>query len=158
MSMKPVSIPVVPEAGCITPQTTGSAIFIPMPTAAVRLWTRWGFCQTTKVSSAMITGNPILIMARLHSLCNAHHLRELERVWEQDGQQWAQQMNILLKQINQAVHDAGGCLDTMASELYRKRYRDLLITAESAPHRKQQRKPGSGEKSPAQNPEISLSD
>jgi transposase len=62
---------------------------------------------------------------RVHSLCNAHHLRELERTWEQDGQQWAQQMNILLKQINQAVHDAGGCLDTTASELYRKRYRDL---------------------------------
>jgi transposase len=28
----------------------------------------------------------------LHSLCNAHHLRELERAFEQDGQQWAKAM------------------------------------------------------------------
>jgi transposase len=40
-------------------------------------------------------------------------------------------MNILLKQINQAVHDAGGCLDTTASEIYRKRYRDFLQDAEN---------------------------
>ena len=25
----------------------------------------------------------------MHSLCNAHHLRELERAYEQDSQQWA---------------------------------------------------------------------
>ncbi len=33
-----------------------------------------------------------------HSLCNAHHLRELERAWEQDGQKWAKQM------LNSKVH------------------------------------------------------
>jgi len=74
---------------------------------------------------------PYFNYGRVHALCNAHHLRELERAWKQDGQQWAQQMNTLLKQINQAVHDAGGCLDTITSEFYRERYRDLLITAES---------------------------
>ena len=31
-----------------------------------------------------------------HALCNAHHLRELERAYEQDGQQWAYAMQILL--------------------------------------------------------------
>jgi transposase len=66
----------------------------------------------------------------LHSLCNAHHLRELERAWEQDKQQWAEKMMILLKEINKATHEAGGRLDIMASEHYRKRYRKLLLEAE----------------------------
>lgn len=65
-----------------------------------------------------------------HALCNAHHLRELERAWEQDNQQWAHQMMILLKEINKATHEAGGCLDTLLSQQYRKRYRDLLEEAE----------------------------
>ena len=65
-----------------------------------------------------------------HALCNAHHLRELERAWEQDGQQWAQQMIILLKEINKATHEAGGCLDVLLSQQYRKHYRDLLEEAE----------------------------
>ena len=74
---------------------------------------------------------PYFHYGQAHALCNAHHLRELERAWEQDGQQWAQQMNILLKQINQAVHDAGDCLEPTVSELYRKRYQNLLHEAES---------------------------
>jgi transposase len=65
-----------------------------------------------------------------HSLCNAHHLRELERAWEQDKQQWAQTMIVLLKEINKATHEAGGRLEIMASEHYRKRYRELLEEAE----------------------------
>jgi transposase-like protein len=32
----------------------------------------------------------------LHALCNAHHLRELERAWEQDHQQWAKEMQAFL--------------------------------------------------------------
>ena len=32
----------------------------------------------------------------LHQLCNAHHIRELERAWEQDKQQWAKQMQRVL--------------------------------------------------------------
>ena len=66
----------------------------------------------------------------LHSLCNAHHLRELERAVEQDKQKWAEQMILLLKEINKATNDAGGCLERAASEHYRKRYQDLLHEAE----------------------------
>jgi len=66
----------------------------------------------------------------LHALCNAHHLRELERALEQDKQQWAGQMIVLLKEINKATNDAGGCLETAESEHYRKRYRELLCEAE----------------------------
>jgi len=46
----------------------------------------------------------------LHALCNAHHLRELEKVWEQDGQQWAKEMQALLIDIAKAVDEASGQL------------------------------------------------
>jgi transposase len=65
-----------------------------------------------------------------HSLCNAHHLRELERAWEQDKQQWAEKMMVLLREINKATHEAGGRLESLDSEHYRKRYRKLLEEAE----------------------------
>jgi len=65
-----------------------------------------------------------------HALCNAHHLRELERAVEQDKQKWAEQMISLLKEINKATNEAGGHLETAQSQHYRKRYRDLLREAE----------------------------
>jgi transposase len=65
-----------------------------------------------------------------HSLCNAHHLRELERAFEQDGQRWAKNMKSLLSEINQAVNDAGGCLSEKASATYRKKYRSILDSAQ----------------------------
>ncbi|MGD8619846.1 MAG: IS66 family transposase [Gammaproteobacteria bacterium] len=66
-----------------------------------------------------------------HALCNAHHLRELERVWEQDQQQWAREMQALLIEISQAVADAGGCLPPDEAECWRRRYRRLLERAEA---------------------------
>lgn len=66
-----------------------------------------------------------------HALCNAHHLRELERAREQDGQQWAGQMLDLLIEINRATHDAGGQLDQATSERYRTRYRERLLAADT---------------------------
>lgn len=65
-----------------------------------------------------------------HALCNAHHLRELERAWEQDGQRWAKQMQELLVEIARAVDAAGGCLSPEATEQYRQRYRILLQEAD----------------------------
>jgi transposase len=84
-----------------------------------------------------------------HALCNAHHLRELERAWEQDRQQWAHQMSALLQEINKATHDAGGRLDALASQQYRKRYRDLLAEAErECPAPEETRKSGKRGKVP----------
>jgi len=40
-----------------------------------------------------------------HALCNAHHIRELERAWEQDAMQWAKEMQTLLKEINKEQID-----------------------------------------------------
>jgi transposase len=65
-----------------------------------------------------------------HALCNAHHLRELERAWEQDKQKWAADMAALLKEINRSVLDAGSHLDGIAAAPYRRRYRTLLEEAE----------------------------
>jgi len=65
-----------------------------------------------------------------HALCNAHHLRELERAWEQDAQQWAKLMQNLLCEINTAVQDMGGRLAAETSEAFRKKYRALLLKAD----------------------------
>lgn len=67
-----------------------------------------------------------------HALCNAHHLRELDGVWEDDNkQEWAKEMKALLKEINRATSDAGGMLGTDESEKYRQRYRKILQNAEA---------------------------
>ena len=56
-----------------------------------------------------------------HSLCNAHHLRELERAW-----QWAQDMQNLLLDINKTVDENGGKLPPQLSNSYRTKYRAIL--------------------------------
>lgn len=66
----------------------------------------------------------------LHALCNAHHLRELERAYEQDDQQWAKQMQALLNNILTDVKQHGGSLPTEEAAHYTERYRDLLRQAE----------------------------
>ncbi|MCF8075687.1 MAG: transposase [Desulfotignum sp.] len=62
-----------------------------------------------------------------HDLCNAHHLRELERAWKQDKQEWARNMGELLLQINQAVDDAGGRLESEESREFRQKYRAVFV-------------------------------
>jgi len=65
-----------------------------------------------------------------HALCNAHHLRELTRAWEQDAQQWARKMKDLLETINRKVTEASGALDAQESQKYRRKYRALLKQGE----------------------------
>jgi len=66
----------------------------------------------------------------LHALCNAHHLRELISAYDQDKQEWAGKMQELLKEINIAVHDAGGSLSKNNADKYRQSYRVLLEKAQ----------------------------
>ena len=66
----------------------------------------------------------------LHALCNAHHLRELTRAHEQDGQAWAGKMKTLLEGLNDVVHQAGGALNKQRADKYRKRYRKCLKQAQ----------------------------
>lgn len=65
-----------------------------------------------------------------HVLCNAHHLRELERAAEQDGQRWAGKMQALLRKMNAATQQAGGSLSEEVAERYRRRYRAILVQGE----------------------------
>ena len=62
-----------------------------------------------------------------HSLCNAHHLRELTRAHEQDEQSWANQMKNLLNEIYKNVQEReSNCLDIENIKKYQKRYRTIL--------------------------------
>jgi len=65
-----------------------------------------------------------------HALCNAHHIRELTRAWEQDEQAWAQNLKKLLETINSKVIDAGGALDAKQAQKYRQQYRKLIKKGE----------------------------
>ncbi len=73
---------------------------------------------------------PYYKMDCTHALCNAHHLRELTRAWEQDSQEWAQKLKKLLETINRKVIDAGGALDAKKSEKYRLKYRVIIRQGE----------------------------
>ena len=66
-----------------------------------------------------------------HALCNAHHLRELTRAWEQDGQQWARKLKDLLETINGKVIESGGALDVQESQKYRLKYGAIINEGES---------------------------
>jgi transposase len=67
-----------------------------------------------------------------HALCNAHHLRELQRAWEQDEQAWAQRMQRLLCLMRDAVQAAGGSLPPDKADRWRTVYRKCLARAEKA--------------------------
>lgn len=71
-----------------------------------------------------------------HALCNAHHLRELAWVEEQDGQAWARGMAALLRQIKQrvdAARDQGqAALPARTRRRFRQRYTRLLAAGLAA--------------------------
>ena len=69
---------------------------------------------------------PYFRLLCLHALCNAHHLRELERAYAQDGQKWAKKLKKLLGEMKEAVEKAGGSLSKKAAKKYLKRYRLIL--------------------------------
>jgi transposase len=85
---------------------------------------------------------PYYRYACYHALCNAHHLRELERAWEQDGQQWAKAMQTLLLEINEAVDKAGGILPSDGEASWRQRYRAILKQGDEECPAPQKQDPG----------------
>lgn len=63
-----------------------------------------------------------------HSLCNAHHLRELIRAYEQDNQEWAQKMLLFLEKLNDEVNQSvyGMLINPDIIELRKAEYRKIL--------------------------------
>jgi len=66
-----------------------------------------------------------------HVLCNAHHLRELERSKEQDQQYWADALQTFLIELNTQVKNNGGVLNKEQAEIVKKEYRELLTAGET---------------------------
>jgi transposase len=73
---------------------------------------------------------PYYLYTCLHSLCNAHHLRELTYAFEKEGQQWAHDMQLLLLEIKKAV-DTHQLLQPKQLTLYRRKYRAILRKADA---------------------------
>jgi transposase len=77
-----------------------------------------------------------------HALCNAHHLRELTFLAEEDGQIWAQRMKTLLVEIKHAVDQAKQqgqtTLDASVIQAFEARF-DALIQDGYAANPKAQR-------------------
>jgi transposase len=73
---------------------------------------------------------PYYIYPCFHSLCNAHHIRELQRAFEQDHQQWALEMKALLLEINKITKSAGDKLTSSAAEKYYKKYKAIIAEGE----------------------------
>ena len=62
-----------------------------------------------------------------HALCNANHLRELERAQDKDNQKWAAKMMELLSKINKIVDGCGGCLDPPEADMFIQEYGLVLL-------------------------------
>lgn len=73
---------------------------------------------------------PYLSYECAHSLCNAHHLRELNRAFEQDGCEWAGKMHDLLLKINLKKIDSDGDVSKYFQNKFRAEYRDILLKGE----------------------------
>ena len=80
-----------------------------------------------------------------HSLCNAHHLRELTKVVEDYEHKWAQEMHDLLLEINAAKPKLGKAINTEDGEIYKTRYREILargdLESPSPPARESSKRP-----------------
>ncbi|MFI5164835.1 MAG: IS66 family transposase [Bacteroidia bacterium] len=70
------------------------------------------------------------IFGCLHSLCNAHHIRELERAFEQDNQQWAFSMKTLLLAMNNDMKKAGDKLPEEIIHAYYVQYKAVIAAGD----------------------------
>ena len=128
MRMKRASISVAKDTGCIAYPMIAGHFIIPMKKGEQMPMNDMGVLPRFKGILCHDHWKPYYKIDCTHALCNAHHLRELTRAWEQDGQQWAQKLKNLLETINRKVTDAGGALDAQESQKYRLKYRVITKT------------------------------
>ena len=72
---------------------------------------------------------PYLKYSCKHGLCNAHHLRELTFVYEEQGQLWAKHMIDCLLDIKKTVDEARNVTDRLSEEeicKFEERYKKIL--------------------------------
>jgi transposase len=62
----------------------------------------------------------------LHSLCNAHLIRELEGLVEKGGLKWPSEMIEFLRSLNKEVDGAGGRLDEARQQEVKNAFREIL--------------------------------
>ena len=89
-----------------------------------------------------------------HAICNAHILRELTAIWENDKHNWARKVEEFLRKINDRVIAAGGVLAPSESTKISKQYDKLMKEAEKEcppPDPTPQKKRGRTKKSKARN-------
>jgi len=80
-----------------------------------------------------------------HALCNAHHIRELQRIIDHDKKEWAKEIIELLKEMNNQVHESpNSALSKDKTKEYQQKYDDILEKAqkESPPPDESTRKAG----------------
>lgn len=65
-----------------------------------------------------------------HSLCNAHHLRELTFAEDIEHQKWAGELKKLLVETNDEVAKSGGKLSSRRATEIKDRYREILARGE----------------------------
>lgn len=65
-----------------------------------------------------------------HILCNAHHLRELTYIEEEEMQKWAKKMKAFLLALNKEVHEKGGKLSTKRQANAIRIYQKILKNGE----------------------------
>lgn len=129
-------------------------LFFPHEKRGTDAMKEFGILPTFKGVSVHDHWTPYLSFDCEHAFCNAHHLRELERAWEQDGMKWAKNMRRILIKINDAVDKAGGKLSKKKADIYHKKYRSLLCRADQecpAPERKGPQSRGRPKKERARN-------
>lgn len=92
-----------------------------------------------------------------HALCNAHHLRELTRAFEDYRQGWAKDMHALLLDINDEVNSSEtGCLSPQRAALREVEFDEIIRRGEvecppPTPPPEKEKKRGRQKKSPPRN-------